>query len=188
MVKKIIKWVWYTFVIVAIALILIRVFMSTSSNVLNTITATSEASDAYLNGGEILTHRMSQSISDDGIMRCYALVYIPEAKQVQITIKFNKSIFNNVKESEQFGFKLYNTGTETLVEEVRIDRADKGLYKYCRVVFNDVELNEGEALEIIMTNAEHTEEYSVYQIHADNMKFKEYKLSRSEKKILGGEK
>lgn len=187
MVKKIIKWIWYTFVIVAIALIIFRIFMSDSSSVFKNITATDEAKAAFAAGEEILTHRMTQSISDDGVMRCYSFIYIPSEKQVQITVKFNKSIYDKVSGNEKFGFKLYTSESKNLIEASHIDRAEEGLYGYCRAVFDGVEFADGEALEVIMTDSEYTEDYSVYRIHEENMKFKTYKLSKNEKKLLGEE-
>lgn len=187
MVKKIIKWVWYAFVAIAIALIIIRIFLADASSVLKNVTATNEAVTAYANGEEFLTHRMTQSISDDGIMRCYSLIYIPEEKQIQITVKFNKSIYDEVSKDEKFGFKLYTTESEKLIEASHIDRAEQGLYGYCRAIFDNVEFDIGEALEVIMTDSDYTEEYSVYRIHEENMKFKTYKLSKSEENLLGGE-
>ncbi len=186
MVKKIIKWICYSFIIIVVALIIFRIALSDSSSVFKDITPTDAAKTAFSSDGEILTHRMIQSIADDGIMRCYSFVYIPEAKQIQVTVKFNKSIHDTVSESEQFDFKLYNTETESQIWASSVERAEKGLYKYCRVVFDGVDFKEGDSLEIIMANAEHTDEYSVYKLHESYTDFENYKLSRRERNSLGG--
>lgn len=186
MAKKIIKITGYVLLIAAIALIILRVVYADVNTVFTKITPTDGVKSAFASGAEILTHKTVQEIADDGYMKCYALVYIPSENELQISVKFNKSIYDHVGSGELFDFKLYNTSDESEVWAKSVERTEKGLYGYCRVVFENVTIEENEALEIVMTSADRLDDYSVYRIHEDYQDFKPYKLSGSEKAQIGG--
>ena len=190
MVKKILKWICYVFIILVIGLLLWRIFYAESKNVMSDVTPTDAAISAYKAGEEFLTHRTVQigGISNDGFMRCYAFVYIPSQGEMQVTVKTNESIYGSIPNIKGFSFKLYDPATKEEWQASSVETLKKGVYMYFRPVFDGVTFDESsdDELEIVMTSEDGTEDYSVFKLHDNTAEFKKYKLSSKEKASLGG--
>ncbi len=188
--KKIIKSICYAFLALFFVFVVVRIVMFDSSSVLSEITPTNGAKAAYAAGEEILTHKMLQGVSDDGYTRAYSLVYIPSEKEIQVTVKYNMSIYKNagLEKGDKISFKLYETSGEKEFFPSDSVFEEKMNYGYCRVVFTGVDFDETSDLEIVMCSDDYSEDFSVYKLHEANssrQEFEEYKLSGKEKNLLG---
>lgn len=193
--RKVIRWICYALLAVFFAFVVVRIMMFESSSVLSEITPTENAKAAYAAGKRILTHGMIQSVSDDGYTRAYSFVCIdtedPGKFEIQVTVKYNMSVYDaaGTPEGTGFGFKLYNTEFEKEYFPTYTETEEKGRYGYCRVVFDGVTVSANGDLEIVMSNKDYTEDYSVYKLHdvtgPKSQDFVPYKLSKNEKKLLG---
>ena len=180
------------------------VFTSESKSVFNEIEWTEGAKEAYSNGDEILTHEADQQISTDGNMRCYAIIWIPSANELQVTVKHNVGVYEKMGVSPDvgFGFKLYNTGNGEEYNtkegdeftEYTAKREEKGRYAFYKLVFSGVKLDpETEDLEIVMYAKHNEDKFSVMKLHNSGailgykQVFEPYDFSKGELAALKGE-
>lgn len=188
---KVIKRIFGVFLALFFIFVVARIIIFDSSSVLSEITPTDNAKAAYAAGEAIQTHKMIQSLSDDGYTRAYSLIYIPTKNEIQVTVKYNMSIYQHAgtPEGTGFGFKLYDTEDGKEYFPAYSETEEKGAYGYCRVVFEDVTVPVNGDLEIVMTNKDYTTDYSVFKIHETTgtkvQEFVNYKLSKNEKELLG---
>ncbi len=168
---------------------IIMIFTSESKSVLCDIMPTDAAKMAYASGGGILAHDTKQELSFDGYMRCYSLIYIPEEKELQITVKSNNSVYEKLGTTAERGFvfKLYDVETETDFTEYAEERASQGRYGYYRLAFSGVEFSDNADIELVMLCPDDDERGSVVKIHEAGQKFEEYRLSKEEIAALGGD-
>ena len=155
----------------------------------NTITATSGAVSAYKNGDPILTHKTDMKLSTDGNIKCYKMIYIPSAKEFQITVKYNKIVYEKLgaNEDEGFDFVLYNTKTgEENTSYIVSDRSAKGRFCYYRLVFHEVVIQDDADIELAMHPAGKRDVGSAIKLHRSTQQFEDYKLSKKEIAALGG--
>ncbi len=185
--KKVIYTALAVMMVVALVGVIILISNAESKNILRDISPTEAAKEAYASGGEILTHDFMQDLSFDGFMRCYSLIYIPEAKELQITVKSNKSVYAKLSttESEGYLFLLYNTETEDENRNYTLTRDFDNQYGYYRLVFEGVEFSDAADLEVVMLSPNDSEKGSVVKIHKHGQEFEEYKLSEKEIASLG---
>jgi len=174
--------------LVAVIGIFILASISESQSVLGTITPTDAACEAYRSGGALLTAEDGQGLSYDGYMRCYAIVYIPDAHELQITVKSNKSTYERLGTTEEagFDFMLYDTVTEEENRNYTEERASEGRHCYYRLVFSDFELTEETDVELIMFPKGKDDKYSYLKFHRAGEELTEYELSDEEVAALGG--
>lgn len=185
--KKAIKYTFYTFLAIFFIAIVIRIMAFDSSKVLSDIIPTDNMKEAYANGSEVLTHELIQNIADDGNSRGYALVYLPEKGELQITMKYNLSIIKkaSLTDGYEFQFKLYNTETEEEYKAVSYVREIQNNYGYARAVFEGVYFSETADVEIVMCNKDFTEDYSCYKVHASKQEFEPYEFTKEDIALLG---
>lgn len=195
--KKVLKYVFYSFLALFCLAFILRIIVSRSSNVLDSVTPTENAKSAFAEGAVFETHAPAQEISSDGFMRAYSIVAIPDKGELQLTVKYNVSVYKKLSlpEDEQFSYKLYlfdkaEDGSFLNDEEilpVANEFERKGPYGYCRLVFENVDIGERD-VELVMLSPDGETGYSAYKIHENGQPFKTYKLSGGEKSLLSGEK
>ena len=157
-------------------------------DVLNEITPTDCARAAYSAGEKLLTHEPDMTISGDGYMRCYSIVYIPSEKEFQVTVKFNKTAYDKLGASVEdgFAFKLYDTASDKEFTDYTATRDSEGLYGYYRIVFSGVSFLDTSDLEVVMFPKDDDSKYSAIKIHKSGQAFEDYKLSEKEVASLEG--
>ena len=168
---------------------IIMIFTSESKTVLRDIMPTDAAKNAYASGGGILTHDTKQELSFDGYMRCYSLIFIPEEKELQITVKSNNSVYEKLGTTAERGFvfKLYDVDAKTEFTEYSEQRAAQGRYGYYRLAFRGVEFSDKADIELIMLCPDDEERGSVIKLHEAGQMFEEYELSKEEIAQLAGQ-
>ena len=101
-VGKIIGRIFVLIFVVGVLVILGRIFMMEDNGSLTKIIPTETAKEAYASLGEdaFLTHSFRASISSDGYFSAHSLVYSRESRELQLTGRYNESVF------EYWGYKM----------------------------------------------------------------------------------
>lgn len=188
---RIAKYVVITILFVLIGLFILRCCFAADHSTLSKIYPTDALRAVYARDGketELLTHAVVREIAADGYMACYAFVYVPAANEVQVTVRYNDSVFdyNKLPEDTVFTYTLTDTDTELAVPGAVVQEEKRLMYNYRRLVFSGVTLTETNDLVIRMLAGE--EQISVDTLHyADqNVVIEPYRLSGSERKSLAG--
>ncbi len=178
-------------VFILCGLFILRCCVAADESILNTLTVNDTLKAAYAADPSlsILTHDTPFEISEDGYMTAYGLVIIPDLSQVQITVRYNDSIFsyNNLPADAPFTYTLTESVTGEVIAAVPAEEAEKWMYNYRRLVFEGVPFTEESNLTVaIWYGEEKITEELIH--HADqNVVNEEYTLSRKEKDSLAEE-
>ena len=165
----------------------------------------------------ILTQKLRSSYDDptDGNIFCDHLRVVREAGYLQITLRFNNSFEDtllnkyltevNLSDESLFSFRLVHNGDEnaTAGTLVSVEWSEFMMYRYARLVFEDVDFGEGDdkikwlRLETYIDGVKVTEKNKttgklekterdkifmnlIYEDHDTYSKFTEHKLTREE--------
>lgn len=186
---RIAKGIVVAFVAIFNIMFIFRCCVAADQSHLDTLIATDALRTAYADGDAgIITHDMAAEIAENGYMSCYAFAWSPEAKEVQITVRYNNSVYeyNALPQDAEFSYTLTDSVSGTVYEPTVIQEDSFWMYNHRRLVFSGVKMSEESDLVVKMIY--NGEEISFETIHyADqNVVNEPYKLSRSEKKALGG--
>lgn len=165
-IKYALKTLFWLFIITVNAIILWRVFFSGDPSDIKKLAVNENLAAAYEENGDLTLVRQKQrTITSSGLFSVTDALYIPEAKQVQIVVRYNNSTLRHLKEDfslddvpdrEDDVFDVTLVKTIDLTPENTEDNADenalreerfapsevkkeyKRLYSYRRFVFDDV--------------------------------------------------
>lgn len=184
---KIAKWIVVAFVAVFNIMFIFRCCVADNTNILADLVPTDALRAAYTDGEvELITHDVVREISENGYMRAYAYVWSPEAKEVQITIRYNNSVYeyNMLPEGSEFSYTLTDSVTGAIYTPSYTESDEMWMYNYRRLVFSGVEFSEDANLIVHMYYGD--TEISSETIHyADqNVVNEPYALSQKEKQSL----
>lgn len=189
-VGKIIKYVIYTIVFVACALIIGRIMLMEYEGKLSKIEADDVNRAAYAAAdGELtlLTHDVFDEISKQGLFSAYKMIYIKEASQVQFTVRYNDSAFKygGFEDGTEFTFYLYNETTKEFTKATCVYSDELLMYNYRRVVFDGIKLDDGANyyLHVSVTDS-FDGSFDDLPIHYGEQEFEKYKLSDDERTAL----
>ena len=131
---------------------------------------------------EYFTHKLIEGLAPQGYFYAYAMVYVPDAHQLQITVRYNVSVYDYtmVDEGHEYAYSL-KYGDEKIDGEIA-SSYESGRYVYKRLVFNGVDIT-GET-SLLMKNGVTGEEYADITVHYAEQKFIAYKLSGKEKDLF----
>lgn len=183
-------------IVISILYILIGLFIfrccfasnqSTLNDVLPTDALTAASADEVI--PEMLTHDIVTEISQDGNIACYAFVYIPEIREIQVTVRYNDSIYEKQSLPADTAFTFTLTDSDTKAEVTGESLASKKIwmYTYHRLVFRDVNISDTNDLLLQMYAEDKAVAVDVIHYKDQNMVLKPYKISGNEKKALMGE-
>lgn len=162
--------------------------------------------------GEIgaITQRLRSPYDDkdEGNFFCDDLIVIPGCGELQVSVRFNKSLADTLRDKygfanfdvngeEQFSFRLWRDGTDVGDEGYEVgtltysEWEDYSMYRYCKLVFDGVDF-EGEGaseavewlrLEVFIEGLEKEEPFMipVYENNESYSKFSDYVLSNKER-------
>ncbi len=169
---------------------------------------------AYYNstGGDIgaLTQELRAPYDDEkeGNFFCDNLIVIRGCGELQVSIRYNKSLADTLREEygfanfdpyneEQFSFRLWRDGTHALDSGYEVGTLtvsvweDYSMYRYCKLVFDGIDFEGGESgeaiewlrLEVFIDGVDKKEPFMipVYENNEDFSKFSEYVLSKEER-------
>ena len=133
--------------------------------------------EAYQISNDIRTHAAGTEFSENGALYAYSFVYIPEAKYMQITVRYNNrhidevinSLNNNekqlngenAKEYTSDDIKIFYTMTDSKGKEYTprvLDQAKKFNYTYFKLEFTDVDFDDTSlSISMMLENTKKTE-------------------------------
>ena len=180
-------------IVISILYILIGLFIfrccfasnqSTLNDVLPTDALTAASADGVI--PEMLTHDIVTEISQDGKIACYAFVYVPEIREVQVTIRYNDSIYEkeSLAADTLFTFGLTDSDTKAEVTGAILGTKKIWMYTYHRLVFRNVRITDTNDLLLQMYAGDKAVAVDVIHYKDQNVVLEPYNLSGSEKKSL----
>ena len=189
------KIVKYSAVVVALLFIIFlgaRMAMTANRRILADIHPTANACAAYEADGKeaFLTHKLPSEISEDGYYTAYALSYSPATKEMQITVRYNQSLYEKYlpeSDPDNYYYELRDSEGETVAEGKIISEKELYFYEHYRIAFEGVELLEDSELYLFLCDdeseypAEHTKGII---LHHPSFPFKSVSLSKEEKSAL----
>lgn len=175
---------------ILIGLFIFRCCFASNRSTLNDLVPTDALSAASADGviPEMLTHDIVTEISQDGNVACYAFVYIPEIREVQITVRYNSSIYEkeSLPTDTVFTFGLTDSDTKEEVPGEILETKTVWMYTYHRLVFRNVSITDTNDLLLQMYAGDKAVAVDVLHYKDQNVVLKPYKLSGSERKALLG--
>lgn len=180
-------------IVISILYILIGLFIfrccfasnqSTLNDVLPTDALTAASADGVI--PEMLTHDIVTEISQDGKIACYAFVYIPEIREIQLTARYNDSIYEkeSLAADTVFTFGLTDSDTKAEVTGEILATKKVWMYTYHRLVFRDVSITDTNDLLLQMYAGDKAVAVDVIHYKDQNVVLKPYNLSGNERKSI----
>ena len=185
---RIAKWTVIFILYFLIAIVIFRCCIAADRSTLSDVTPTEALRAAYRADSalEMQTHEIVAEIASDGYMACYALVYIPSIHELQISVRYNNSVYtyNDLPAGLEFTYTLTDSESGETRAALVVDRAEKLMYNYRRLIFESVTITDTN--DLVLTMWAEDEAISTDTVHyADqNIVMEPYKLSRAEKKLL----
>ena len=198
---KVIKIVLIVSVFLVIGFLLWRIWFFDNDRRLDTMIPTDAARAEYARGGDavFLTNPVHDKISSsngagDGYFAAYGFVYIPDKKEVQVTVRMNDSTMEKLGLDgvPYFFLKIYtnfNYGDDEsgakICECARYEDDHNMMYTYRRLVFEDVEIGEANDL-LVCLSADGTSAGGVSElvVHFREQPLEEYTLTDADKRAL----
>ncbi len=187
MFKKIITTFIYAVILILCCAIIFRCCANADRSTLADLHPTPELVTAMADG-EMEVLKLAENASEiapDGYFNAYAFLWIPEAAQLQVTVRFNVSTWEylNLPEGTPMAFYLcQNDDTATLREPDVVVEENKSLYRYKKLVWNNVDIGESN-WQVYMDRQDG--EYSIAPVRYVEQEYQEYKLSGKELDALG---
>lgn len=189
---KICKYTVIAILLIFIAFIAIRIFMTSDRGTLDEIYPTKAAVSAYEKSGEdaFLTAKIPHDISEDGYFIAYAPVYCKSEGEYQITVRYNDSLSENYltgSDPEKYYFELRDGDGNTLSKASVVDEKELYFYNHFRLAFEGVEIGEDSEIYIFLCcdessyPADHTK--GILIAHP-SITYRAANLSKSEKNQL----
>ena len=188
MFKKIITTFIYAVILILCGMIILRCCANSDRSTLADLYPTPELIAAYADG-EMEVLRLEENASEiapDGYFIAYAFRYIPEARQLQATIRYNESNWEYLELPEGTAFDFYlcrNEDETTLRLPDLIVEEEKSIYRYAKLVWNEVDIGE-DNWQIYMDRQDG--QYSIAPLRYVEQEYRPYKLSGGEKEQLRG--
>ena len=172
---------------VVIALITARALISGYKGEFKSLTATENLKNFYHENGafSVLTHKIGTSLSTKRQFTAYALRYVPEAEELQITLRFNDGTFRyvGVEKGTEFGYALRNSTTEEQIKGSVNGTKTWLMYHFVTLSFENVAFDPGkDNLSVLAFNG--SEAFDEMMIHHHTQEFTERELTKSEKEAL----
>ncbi|MBR3998408.1 MAG: hypothetical protein IKI93_08715 [Clostridia bacterium] len=175
-----------TFILLAIcAMFVIRCFMVADKSVFSKPAVTELLKNAYADG-ESVTYmvEIQKEISEDGYFSAYAFYYTPESGEVQLTVRWNDSVYEytDMEAGHEFSFYLLNETTGAKYPLTAVDAKDRNIYNFRRLTAEGVSLGETEQMVVVMELRDGFE--SVHPIKYAEQQMDEYRLPASVRKEM----
>ncbi len=155
MVKKIVKRVLVFIIFAICALLIWRVIVLSDKSKLSTLEITDSISQTIKSGeAKVLTSDIYQELSASGYFCAYGLYYDPVSKELQITVRWNDSIYkksSSISDGAEFDFFISNETSGNKYEVFSILKSDKNLmYNYRKLIFTGVEAEDSSQISLTM--------------------------------------
>ena len=153
MLQKVLKTIVYAVVLLLCLLIVLRCCLNSDRSTLDDLVRTDAlsavlAADTEKKMAVRVLHENASELSSDGYFCAYGLMYIPEANELQCTVRYNRSVYeyNSIPEDTPFSFYLsVGASGEKLPLTVGASES-KLMYEYRRLVLDGIELSDDTVL------------------------------------------
>lgn len=184
---RMIKYLIIATIIICNAALIIRVYMARDSSVFSGIyinDTLSSAYSAYVKSASedafAETYEVAEKTTYNGEFSAYSAIYIPSAKQLQVTVRMNDSTLRNysLNSVDDIKFTLCDPEENFNFEAGRLTER-KFMYNYIKLIFDNVILPEGQLyLVSYINNGE--KRLAGLIMYDSEIEPAEYKLSKSE--------
>ncbi len=172
---------------IVIALIIARALISGYKGESKSLTATDNLKNYYKENGPfpVMTHGIGTALSTNRQFCAYSLRYVPEAGELQITLRYNDGTFRyvGVEKGTEFGYALRNSTTEEQIKGSVNGTKTWLMYHFVTLSFENVAFDPGkDNLSVLAFNG--SEAFDEMMIHHHTQEFTERELTKSEKEAL----
>lgn len=200
------KWIKRIIKIIVIVLCLLmvwRVLILENDSIFSDLVPTADTAALYKADGAltVMTNDIVHEMSEGGYFSAYAFYYIPDANELQVTVRYNNNSVESLGDICFFAYTVDTSGDpvtgETTVrlhegypigdikEPEIYGREEKVLYGYEKLIFRGISIDENTNVIIsLCTDGDSNNEKAVIAAHFAEQPMEEYKLSKSEKKAL----
>ncbi len=183
--KRIIWGVIFAICAACLILVLARIFLMNDNDTLAEIYPTEAAISAYEEGKELITHESFKSIASDGYFSANGLIYCRETGELQLTGRYNDSLFTylDAPENTEFTWKLVDKVSGAEYEGKVVESAEKYIYNYRKLVFEGVEIKDDSEIYLFLC---YGDKYPIEDqtegllLHIPECKWETYELSDGE--------
>lgn len=147
MFQKILKAIVYAVVLLLCLLIVLRCCLNSDRSTLDDLVKTDALSTVLsAEPGDKMAVRVlednASELSSDGYFCAYAFTYIPEAAEVQVTVRYNRSVYeyNNIPEGTPLTFYLSLGAAGEKIPMTVAASESRLMYEYRRLSLDGIEL------------------------------------------------
>ncbi len=183
---KFIKRLATAIVLIICGMFVLRCCLVADKSVFDELYATDALTSAYADGAmDVQTVPVEKEIADDGYFSAYAFYFIPETGDVQITVRWNDSVYEytSMDAGHEYTFHLLNETTGETFPLTSLDAKKRWMYSYRKLSVTGVSLGETDTLTVVMELRDGFESKQV--VRYGEQPLEEYKLSGGDKKALG---
>ena len=111
---KVIKQIATAILFIICGMFIFRCCMVADKSVFDELFATESLTAAYADGEfAVQTVKVEKEIADDGYFAAYAFYFVPETGEVQVTVRWNDSVYEytDMTEGHEYSFHLLNEAT-----------------------------------------------------------------------------
>lgn len=183
---KAIKRVATAILFIICGMFVLRCCMVADKSVFDDLTATPTLVSAYADGNmTVKTVKVEAEIADDGYFSAYSFYFVPENGEVQITVRWNDSVYNytDMTEGHEYSFHLLNETTGETFPLTALESKKRSIYNYRKLDAVGVNLGDSDKLTVVMELRDGFESTQVIRYAEQPLEV--HKLSGGEKKALG---
>ncbi len=188
--QKFVKVFGMTIILILCAVFILRCILVADKSTFSDLALTPALSAAYTDENAadfVKTVKVAREIADDGYFSAYALYYIPAAGEIQVSVRWNDSVYGytDMPEDTEFSFELLNETTGISYPASAISEKEMAMYNYRKLVVDGVPLlGENDQLTVVMNLRDGFTSKQV--VRFSEQPYSDYRLSGKEKKQLSG--
>ena len=154
-IKKILKFCFVAILIVFLAFIAFRVFMTSDRTTLDEVYPTDAFVSAYKEDGKdaFVTYKLPYDMSEDGYFTAYSVAYCKGGKELQITVRYNDSLSENYlpdSDPDKYYFELRDEDGNTISRAEVVAEKERYFYNHFRLAFSNVEMDKDTELYLFL--------------------------------------
>ena len=184
---KIIKQIATAILFIICGMFIFRCCMVADKSIFDELFATDTLVTAYTDGDfAVKTVKVEKEIADDGYFSAYAFYFIPETGEVQVTVRWNDSVYEytDMTQGHEYVFHLLNEATGETFPLTTLEAKKRAIYNYRKLTASAVNLGDADTLTVVMELRDGFESTQV--VRYGEQPFEDYKLSGGDKKTLAG--
>ena len=184
---KIIKRIATAILFIICGMFIFRCCMVADKSIFDELYATDTLVTAYADGDfAVKTVKVEKEIADDGYFSAYAFYFIPETGEVQVTVRWNDSVYGytDMTQGHEYVFRLLNEATGETFPLTSLEAKKRAIYNYRKLTASGVNLGDADTLTVVMELRDGFESTQV--VRYGEQPLEDYKLSGGDKKTLGG--